>query len=218
MDPSYWEQRWKDRRIGWHEGKPNAFLEKYVERLGASGASGAAGRVLVPLCGKSEDLAFLASKGHEVIGVDLVETGLREFFAEHDIDPTCSNDDRFTRFAHDRITLLAGDFFALTKADAGALTAAYDRAAVVALPPDMRVRYAAHVRSLLPKGARILAVTFEYDQSKHAGPPFSVGEEELKRLYEGAEVEALDSRALTESSGSLTAEMGARERAWLITL
>lgn len=211
MEASYWRKRWEDRRIGWHEGKPNAFLEKSIDRLGAPG------RVLVPLCGKTEDLAFLASKGHEVIGVDLVETALGEFFTDHDIEPSRSTDDRFTRLGHDRITLLAGDFFALTKADAGELTAAYDRAAIVALPPDMRVRYVALLRSLLPKGARILTVTFEYDQSKHAGPPFSVAEAELRRLYEGASIESLGTVPLTESSGSLTPAMGAVERAWLIT-
>lgn len=129
MEPSYWRDRWKDRRIGWHEGKPNAFLEKYIDRLGA------AGRVLVPLCGKSEDLAFLASRGHEVVGVDLVDDALREFFREHDAEPDESRDDRFTRLQRDRITLLAGDFFALMQTDAGAVTGAYDRAAIVALPP-----------------------------------------------------------------------------------
>lgn len=212
MEPSYWRKRWEDRRIGWHEGKPNAFLEKHVDRLGPPG------RILVPLCGKSEDLAFLASRDHDVVGVDLVETALREFFAEHAIEPEESKNDRFTRFAHDRIALLAGDFFALTEADTGELTGAYDRASIVALPPDMRARYAALVRSLLPRGARILTVTFEYDQSKHPGPPFSVAEAELRRLYEDATIEPLGIVPLTESSGSLTPEMGAVERSWLITL
>ena len=46
MDPSYWRKRWEDRRIGWHEGKPNAFLAQHVDRLGAG-----VGRILVPLCG-----------------------------------------------------------------------------------------------------------------------------------------------------------------------
>jgi thiopurine S-methyltransferase len=212
VEPSYWRKRWEDRRIGWHEGKPNAFLEKHADRLGPPG------RVLVPLCGKTEDLAFLASRGHGVVGVDLVETALREFFQEHAIEPEASTDDRYTRLRHEGITLLAGDFFALTKADVGDVTAAYDRAAIVALPPEMRVRYVALVRALLPKGARILTVTFDYDQSRLPGPPFAVPEAELRRLYEGAEVEALDSTPLTQSSGSLTPEMGAVEIVSLITL
>jgi thiopurine S-methyltransferase len=212
VEPSYWRKRWEDRRIGWHEGKPNAFLEKYADRLGAPG------RVLVPLCGKTEDLAFLASRGQAVVGVDLVETALREFFQEHAIEPEASTDDRYTRLRHEGITLLAGDFFALTKADVGALTAAYDRAAIVALPPEMRVRYVALMRALLPKGARILTLTFDYDQSLLAGPPFSVAEPELRRLYEGANVELLDSAPLKEASGALTPEMGAVEQSWLVTL
>lgn len=212
MEPSFWRERWKEGRIGFHEGKPNAFLAKYVERLGAPG------RVLVPLCGKAEDMAFLASRGHEVVGVDLVESALRDFFREHGVDaPDESKDERFATLRHERVRLIAGDFFALTKADAGDVTAAYDRAAIVALPPPMRARYVSHVRALVPKGATILTVTFEYDESRFSGPPFAVREEELRRLYEGADIQLLDSAPLSQTTGALAqADIGAVEKCWLV--
>src|SRR5688572_28800395 len=150
MEPSFWRERWQEGRIGFHEGKPNAFLAKHVETLGAADARG---RVFVPLCGKAEDMAFLASRAHEVVGVDLVESALRDFFREHGVDaPEESKDDRFVTLRHEHVTLLAGDLFAVTRADLGEVSAAYDRASIVALPADMRVRYAAHLRALLPKG------------------------------------------------------------------
>src|SRR5215207_3966897 len=183
MEPSFWRDRWQEGRIGFHEGKPNAFLAKHVEHLEKDGAPG---RVFVPLCGKADDMAFLASRGHDVVGVELVESALRDFFREHDVPaPEESKDDRFVTLRHEHITLKAGDFFALTKTDLGRITAAYDRASIVALPAEMRARYAAHLRALLPRGAPILAVTFEYDESRFTGPPFVVKEEELRHLYEG---------------------------------
>jgi thiopurine S-methyltransferase len=214
MEPSFWRARWQEGRIGFHEGKPNAHLDKHVQRLGPPG------RVFVPLCGKAEDLAFLASRGHEVIGVDLVESALRDFFREHEVaEPEESKDERFVTLRHDGITLKAGDLFALTKADVGEVSAAYDRASIVALPPDMRARYAAHLRALLPKGTPILTVTFDYDESRFTGPPFSVSEVELRRLYEGADIQPLETGGLSHPTGALaTADIGAVEKSWLVTL
>jgi thiopurine S-methyltransferase len=213
MEPSFWRERWQEGRIGFHEGKPNAFLAKHVDKLGPRG------RVFVPLCGKAEDLAFLASRGHEVVGVDLVESAVRDFFREHGIDPEESRTDRLLTLRHEAITLLAGDFFALTKEDVAGATAAYDRASIVALPPDMRARYVAHLRALLAKGAPIVTITFDYDESRFTGPPFAVTEAELRRHYEGATLELLDSSPLSQTTGALAqANVGATENCWLVTL
>jgi thiopurine S-methyltransferase len=213
MEPSFWRERWQEGRIGFHEGKPNAYLEKHF------GALGAPGRVFVPLCGKAEDMAFLAARGHEVIGIDLVESALRDFFREHGIEPSETKDDRLVTLRREGITLLAGDFFDVTKADVGTVTAAYDRASIVALPPEMRLRYVARLRALLPAGTPILTIAFEYDESRFTGPPFAVGEAELRRLYDGARLELLDSAPLTQRTGSLAqADIGALERCWLVTL
>src|SRR4051812_30975699 len=125
MDPAFWRSRWQDKQIGFHEGKPNAFLARFAERL--------TGRVLVPLCGKSEDLAYLESLGHEVVGIELAETAVSEFYAEH---PGTS------------VKIISGDFFAVTPEQVGRIDSIYDRAALIALPPDMRPRYAAHLQTL----------------------------------------------------------------------
>lgn len=188
MDRDFWLTRWREGRIAFHEGRPNALLERHVGRLGD-------GRVLVPLCGKAEDMAFLASHGHDVLGVELAEEALRAFFAEHGATPTSSRDDRFLRLESGPFTLLGGDVFALTADDVAGVAAFYDRAALVALPAATRARYVAHLRALLPAGARGLVVTFEYDASRIDGPPFSVTEPELRALYDGAEVELLERRA-----------------------
>jgi thiopurine S-methyltransferase len=187
MDIEYWATRWKEGRIGFHEGRTNTFLEKHAGRLGEKR------RVLVPLCGKAEDMAFLAARGHEVVGVEAVEDAVRAFFAEHGLTPRVTDlRDGVRAYAAGGVRILAADLFACTKEDLGPVDALYDRAAIVALPPETRRRYVARLRELLPAGAPGLVVTFEYEQSRLEGPPFAVLEDELRALWADSRVEAID--------------------------
>jgi thiopurine S-methyltransferase len=226
-----WLGRWRDGRIGFHEDRPNDLLVHHAARLAGCR------RVLVPLCGKSEDLAFLAARGHAVIGVELAEQAVRAFFAEHDLAPAVTP--RGPLVAYEvgpgavwaaepgtadaaagpagAITLLVGDFFAVTPELLGPVDALYDRAALIALPPELRPRYVARLRALVPAGAPALVITLEYDQAVMAGPPFAVLEPELRELYAGAAVELLEERAATVSK---CAQLGApvSERCFAIRL
>ena len=163
--------------------------------------------MLVPLCGKAEDLAFLAELGHEVVGVELVPQAVEAYFAEHGLTPTRTPRGALEAFEGGGVTILAGDFFAARREDVGGVSAFYDRAAVIALPPELRERYVAHLRVLVPKGAPGLVITVEYDQSKAEGPPFSVPEAELRRLHAGSEVTFLEE---APADNSRLREAGAR--------
>lgn len=201
MEPSFWAARWKEGRIGFHEGRPNALLERHVSRLGSSR------RVLVPLCGKSDDLAFLAARGHQVLGVELVRDALVAFFDEHGLQPRISRRGAFEVFEAEGLTLLAGDFFSLTQAETGPLDALYDRAAIVALPQELRGRYVRQVRSLLAPDSTGLIITFDYPQEQMAGPPFSVPEPELRSHFAGAELELIEERSWTARAGAAGREV-----------
>jgi hypothetical protein len=48
------------------------------------------------------------------------------------------------------------------------------------------------------------------------GPPFSVGEDEIRRLYAGASIERLDDAPL-ETGKLAEAGVGAIEQCWLVT-
>ncbi|MBK8694024.1 MAG: thiopurine S-methyltransferase [Deltaproteobacteria bacterium] len=200
MNPDFWESRWREGQIGFHEGAPNVFLNEHVAKLGASR------RVLVPLCGKSEDLAFLAARGHAVVGVELVDDAVRAFFAEHGLTPTVTPRGVLTEYSHGPITLFSGDFFATTRELLGPVDALYDRAALIALPESMRARYVAHLRALLPAGADGLVITVEYPQEAMEGPPFSVPEAEVRRHYQGLPIDRIDQRP---AEGGRLAAMGA---------
>lgn len=209
MEPDFWRSRWSEGRIGFHEGRPNALLVKHLAALGK------AKRVLVPLCGKAEDLAFLASQGHQVVGVELVESAVKAFFSERGVTPVIDTHGPFKRYTAANITVLAGDFFATTRELLGAVDALYDRAAVIALPETMRPGYVKHLRSLLPAGAPGIVITTEYPQEKLEGPPFSVPEAELRAHYAGSKVELVDE---VRAEGPRFSPINAVEKCFIVSL
>jgi thiopurine S-methyltransferase len=186
MDASFWFERWREGRIGFHEGVANAHLVKYAGRLAG------ARRILVPLCGKAEDLAYLASLGHEVVGIELVEDAVRQFFAEHHATPSITPAGDSQVFRAGAITIVVGDFFSASTELVGSIEGIYDRAALVALPVEMRTRYAAQLSRLAPAAKRELLMTIEYPAGSYEGPPFSVSPSDVRALFANAVVEELD--------------------------
>jgi thiopurine S-methyltransferase len=179
MHPDFWHERWQKRQIGFHRSDTHPYLQRFWSGLGTP----AAARVLVPLCGKSRDMLWLRAQGHEVLGVELSELAVREFFEEHGLQPAVADAGAFRRFSADGVSVLCGDIFALTAEDLADIGAVYDRAALVALPPGMRFRYAEHLLHSLPEHARTMLISFAYPQHEMDGPPFSVEDEEIARLF-----------------------------------
>lgn len=178
MEPKFWQERWARNQIGFHLPEVNPYLLRYWPSLTL--AQGA--KVLVPLCGKSLDLMWLASNGYRVLGVELSEQAVEAFFSEQNLTPRITRQGVFKVYQADLIEVWCGDFFAL---DAGVLadcTALYDRAALIALPPLMRAQYAEQLNSLLRPGCQGLLITLDYDQTQKAGPPFAVTDDEVKVL------------------------------------
>ncbi|HYQ17460.1 MAG TPA: thiopurine S-methyltransferase [Polyangiaceae bacterium] len=176
MQPDYWLERWKEGRIGFHQPEGNARLAEHHPRV-----LGETIRVLVPLCGKSADLEWLAVQGHEVVGIELSELAARAFFSERNIEPERSEQAPFVAYRHGAVTILVGDFFAATPEHTGYCDGAYDRAALIALPAELRARYAQHLPTLLAPKARLLLVTLDYDAE--GGPPFRVSPAEVTERY-----------------------------------
>ena len=172
-----WLQRWQIGRIGWHEAEGNKSLRRHWDASGK--------RVLVPLCGKSKDLLWLAREGNEVVGVELSEIAAKAFFEENGIAYSREEGELPAYVAEDgRITIYCGDYFDFSLGDDVAeFDAYYDRGALVAVLPDMRESYVRHSRSLLSADAFKLIITVEYDQSVADGPPFSVPEQTMLALW-----------------------------------
>ncbi len=179
MEPQFWHQRWQNNEIGFHQADANPFMVQHWSRLGLKPGS----RVLVPLCGKSVDMLWLLEQGHRVTGVELSELALEAFVAENQLSMEENRHGPFRRWQLDELELLAGDFFEFKADTAAPFDAVYDRAALIALPEEMRAGYAARLAALLPSGTRMLLITLDYDQNLKAGPPFAVGGAEVQQLF-----------------------------------
>jgi thiopurine S-methyltransferase len=117
------------------------------------------------------------------------------------------------RYSAEGIDVFAGDIFALSRDMLGPVEAVYDRAALVALPDEMRGRYAAHLADITCRVPQLL-ISFDYDQSLLDGPPFSVPGDEIARLYgktyEPARLGSAD------VAGGLKGKCPAEETVWLL--
>ncbi len=210
MEHDFWHERWQNNQTAFHEDDGNALLHKYFGALNLE--TGA--RVFVPLCGKTRDIGWLLGQGLDVAGVELSEIAIRQLFEELNIVPEVSPAGALTRFSAPGLNVYVGDYFALTAEILGPVDAVYDRAALVALPAGMRTRYAAHLRTLTGIAQQLL-LTYEYDQSKMDGPPFSVTADEVRDHY--AEAYRVEMLERFDIPGSFKRKVDATEAVWLLT-
>ena len=180
MEPQFWRDRWEEGRIGFHKDVVHPHLVAHLPRLGLTPGA----RVFVPLCGKTLDIGWLASQGYRVVGAELSEIAVRELFEGLGVEAEVVSAGPLALWRWAGVEIFVGDLFDLDAARLGPVDAIYDRAALVALPEAMRARYAEALVEMTGSAPQ-LAITFEYDQTKMAGPPFSVTPEEVQRLYGG---------------------------------
>jgi thiopurine S-methyltransferase len=180
VNPEFWHERWQKSEIGFHQQDYNAWMQEFFRRFGV--APGA--RILVPLCGKSLDMSWLAEQGFRVTGVELSERAVKDFFAEQELAHEVISEAGVDTYRSESIDIICADFFSLGRAEIPNVDAVYDRASLIALPPEMRRAYADHLAGLIDPAIRILLITLEYPQEQMRGPPFSVMQREVKELFD----------------------------------
>ena len=196
MQPERWRQAWRDGRTGFHREAVHPDLLAQAEWFVAGGR-----RVLVPLCGMTVDLQHLAGHGLEVVGVELSGLAIGRLFEREGWPPAVDVHGPFRRHRAGRVTVLEGDIFDLDPTLVGTFDRVWDRAALVALPPEMRARYVPQIRRLAAPGARLLQNAFTYAPGLREGPPFSVPADEVGRLYSGAAIERARHEPLEVAGG-----------------
>ena len=179
MKPKFWLERWHKNQIGFHQAEHNKLLLEFWPALGLTSGD----TVFVPLCGKTLDMRWLEHAGHNVAGVELAQVAVETYFAEGEEAFVTEVVDRFVSYQGRNSQILHGDFFDLTAPLLQEVKGIFDRGALVALPPDMRFRYVDHLLRIVPDEAKILLLTFEYDQKLVAGPPHCVMPEEVDELF-----------------------------------
>jgi thiopurine S-methyltransferase len=200
MDHDFWHERWQRRDIGFHQPHIHEQLQRFWPSLRLAPES----TVFVPLCGKSRDMVWLATKGHRIIGIELSDIAVREFFDEGGQTPQRTRAGAFDISSAGPFTIYRGDFFELPAEVLSGVAAVYDRAALIALPPAMRPRYAETLARILPENAVIFLIAIDYPDGEITGPPFAVSGEEIARLFGGAfSIDILERRDGLSASDNL---------------
>ncbi|WP_305785516.1 thiopurine S-methyltransferase [Symbioplanes lichenis] len=176
MEERFWLESWAEggTRTSFHlrDVHPHAAL---LAELGLLDDA----TVLVPLCGKSVDLLYFAAHARRVVGVELVPEAVEQFFTDNALTPV---EDPPGVLTAGNLQIRRADLFQLTAGDVGPVDVVYDRASLIAFPPDMRGRYVAKMIELIPPGARYFINTLEYRPTLPT-PPFSVGAAEIEEYY-----------------------------------
>ncbi|QJQ97084.1 MULTISPECIES: thiopurine S-methyltransferase [Halomonadaceae] len=200
-----WLIRWREGRIGFHRDETHPALEHYWPTLEVPKDA----KVLVPLCGKSLDMRWLASQGHPVLGLELVHEAVEQFIAEGQGEVSRYHQGNFDICRQGSVELWCGDFFHFHIQQAAEIDAFYDRAALIALPDATRHRYAFHLAQLLPPGARGLLISLMRRPGDERGPPYSVTGDEVRWLFEA-------NFELTHLADGEEEEHGWRESIWAL--
>ncbi|HBS41497.1 MAG TPA: thiopurine S-methyltransferase [Oceanospirillales bacterium] len=209
MEHSFWHDKWQKKEIGFHQAKPHDMLVAHLQALNLQPGS----RLFLPLCGKTLDIGWLLSQGYAVAGAELSEIAVQELFSELGVEPEIRSLGDVKHYHGLSLDIFVGDIFLLTAVELGKVDAVYDRAALVALPADMRKEYTTHIRDLTEDVPQLL-ITFEYDQSVIPGPPFSVPAAEVKTHYGASHTTTELHRESV--AGGLKGQAEADETAWLI--
>ncbi|WP_428355704.1 thiopurine S-methyltransferase [Methyloprofundus sp.] len=179
MHANFWLERWEKNQIGFHEHDINGHLQKFWKTL----QTPLSNKIFVPLCGKSRDILWLLSLGHQVVGVEISPLAVEQFFSANKLQAKVTDCGIFQLWQADNLSIYLGDFFDLSSDHLTDCTAIYDRAALVALPAEMRQQYVLHLNKITPDLKSSLLVTLEYAQEEMSGPPFSVDEDEVHNLF-----------------------------------
>lgn len=180
MNIESWKQAWEANNIGFHKMKPHPQLVAFLSELNLAPGS----RIFLPLCGKTLDISWLLSQGYKVVGAEVSQLAVDQLFQELGMEPKISVIEQGSIYRSDNIDIFVGDIFDLDQAVLGSVDAIYDRAALVALPLELRSVYTQHLMDISDTAPQ-LVITFEYDQQLKGGPPFSVDADEIEQHYAG---------------------------------
>ncbi|MBT8047781.1 MAG: thiopurine S-methyltransferase [Xanthomonadales bacterium] len=180
MKAEFWHERWEKGEIGFHQGDFNRHMQDFLGRLGVRPGA----HIFVPLCGKSLDMLWLAGEGYRVSGIELSPLAAEGFFTENGLDYAVEKQAGTVIYRGENVEIFCADFFSLEQSALARIDAVYDRAALIALPPEMRPAYASRLSRWVDAGVRCLLVTLEYPGEQMRGPPFSVDAEEVKTLFQ----------------------------------
>lgn len=210
MDAEFWLDKWQHNQIGFHKSEANPLLTKHIDALALDKGD----RIFLPLCGKTLDIGWLIKQGFRVIGAELSELAIQQLFAELDLVPVITAIGDINHYRADNIDIFVGDIFDVTQDMISQVDAIFDRAALVALPPDMRKTYTKHLIEITSSAPQLL-LTFEYGVTDVTGPPHSISQDEVVAHY--GDHYHLKTLELFDIGGGFRGASKAIEHVWQLT-
>lgn len=210
MEADFWHKKWELNEIGFHKTEANPLLVKHLVQLRINEGD----RIFLPLCGKTLDIGWLLQQGFQVVGVELSGLAIEQLFEQLELKPQIAEIGSLKRYSAKNLDVFVGDIFAISRELIGHIDAIFDRAALVALPSEMRIQYAKHLIDITNNAPQIL-ITFEYDTKGVSGPPHAISENEITTHY-GAyyQLKTLERENLR---GGIKGKSEAIERVWLLS-
>ncbi|STX37033.1 thiopurine S-methyltransferase [Legionella feeleii] len=175
----FWLNLWREGKTIFHRTEVNPDLSARWASLQLPPDA----TVLVPLCGKSLDMLWLMEQGFRVIGIELSEQAALQFSEENQLTLVKKIYPQAISYRTKSLTIWVANIFSLDQALIVPADAIYDRAALIALPANLRAHYVRCCLQWLKARGKILLKTMYYDDSEMEGPPFSVADEEIRQLY-----------------------------------
>ncbi len=182
MEADFWHQRWHKKETGWHREDVHPLLIDFAKKYFPVNST-----IFIPLCGKSLDMQWLVKAGYKIIGSELSEIAVKEFFDELKLSPKIVSIDNFKIYEAESYKIFVGDFFDLHAEHLSACNCWYDRAAVIALPEAMRIEYVTKINQLFKKGSKSLLISLSYLSENRQGPPFSLTPAEVEDLWKNSQ-------------------------------
>ncbi|EKF74594.1 thiopurine S-methyltransferase [Alcanivorax hongdengensis A-11-3] len=178
MEKGFWEDKWQRNEIGFHLDRVHPLLSRFLPAMEWAPGS----HLLVPLCGKTLDIGYLLESGFTVTGVELSAKAVVALFQQLGLDPGVSDWAGGRLYQQGALRVFQGDIFTLDGPTLGKVDGIYDRAALIALPDELRQQYARHLLALTDAAPQLL-ITLDYCQAQMPGPPFSVDADTVRALY-----------------------------------
>ena len=184
----YWDMAYEADEDIWTKEAVNQKLMGFLDTL-TNGKTGL--DILVPMCGKTKIMLYLAEKGHRVVGIEWSKVAVEQFFDENKLEYTTQlckiggTDISIYKAKDKAVTVYCGDFFAFKEHNLGPFDCVFDHGAIGCFEFQMSERpmYAKIINSVTKPGTRVLQSIFDYEHTEHPMVPFALTEAELVTLY-----------------------------------
>uniref|UniRef100_UPI00398F4C56 probable thiopurine S-methyltransferase n=1 Tax=Pristiophorus japonicus TaxID=55135 RepID=UPI00398F4C56 len=181
----HWITSWEKQQIQFHLDEVHEMLKKHLNVM-LNGRKQI--RIFFPLCGKALDMKWLADQGHTIVGVEISEIAIKQFFTEQNLSysqepvPGMPGADLF-KSSDGRISLFKSNIFDFSSLIAGQFDGIWDRGSLQPLNSSDRQHYSKLMITLMAKGCRYLLDTLVCTKDDFTGLPPKIPESEIRDLF-----------------------------------